>query len=87
MSHNPLQHTGMGQTRYHDKQHSDHNNRRAAETGERLFGIQHSGQKQDSYAAQEDQIRAELGEQQHGKHRENRDDRDPSVTTKSPQYK
>ena len=37
--HNPLQHAGIGQSGHHHKQHANHNDRRATEAREGLFGI------------------------------------------------
>ena len=79
----PLQHTRVNQSGNDDEQGSDDHHRRVAEARRGLLGIEGARDQQHGYGSEECRLGWHLGEQQHGKHRENRHYRNPCIQAKA----
>ena len=77
----------MHQSGNDDEQHAYYRYRGLTDTRERLFRVQHTGDVQDAYCAQEHHVRAHAREQQHAEHRKHRDERDPGIYAKTTKHK
>ena len=83
MLHDPLKHAGMRESRHHHEQHTDDDHRCRAESRKGFLGIEHTRNEKNGYGTQEYKIGTELGKEHHGKHRQHRDNRNPSIEVKS----
>ena len=80
---NPLQHSGVHQSRHNHEKHSDDDYRRGTESGVGLLGIEHARDIQDADGTEEHQVGAQLGEQQDAEHSQHRDNGDPRIYVKT----